>query len=131
MYRVIAVLLIVLLLVGCTRAEAWWDDAELLVQEYFDLLEIADVTPRLSLSGVIADMQEVARNLRNLDTPSNALDAEAALLIAMEAHTGCYIGWMGSGDDAAGDECFRNAKTEWDRASELLEEMGLARLNVE
>lgn len=87
-----------------------WGDAE----------KIASSTSRISLSGPVADLQEIRRDTGNLEVPQCLETAREKLVLAMDSSIEGYLAFMSNESDFNVSAHFKLAAT---RLSELTEEM--------
>lgn len=115
--RFLILLIIALVLVGCSGLAApkptptitpmptatptcivaaadYIEDTNNLLERWDDALAIADSTARISLSGPIADLQEIKREAGDLEYPPCARKAHVAMTIFMDAYIDAYLAFM-------------------------------------
>lgn len=63
--------------------QAWWTSVELQIVRFLDVVDVADVTPRSSLSTVILEMQQVYREFQRSEHPDCVAPIYAELVAGM------------------------------------------------
>lgn len=67
-------------------AEDYLDETDEIFDRWFDAIEIADSTPRMSLAGPVGELQAIRRETENLEYPNCAARVRRSLISMMD-HT--------------------------------------------
>jgi len=113
---------------------AWREELQPYINEWNDLIVLADSTSRINLSPLIRDMQTVRREAMTLDAPTCATSARSHLDLSMDLMTTAFTSFMAQESDAlvtagmkvAADELMafdREAKTLTDVPPSKLQEL--------
>ena len=75
-------------------AEDFLDESGELFDRWFDAIEIADSTPRMSLAGPVGELQAIRREAENLDYPNCAVRVRRLLISVMDHSIEGYLLFM-------------------------------------
>lgn len=93
----------------------------LVMAEWEDALEIADATPRMNLSGPVANLQEIQRDARQVPAPACMDNFKTHLDLSMEAYIDAILAFMEKREgDVQGN--MDQGKTQMDIAKAALEQ---------
>ncbi len=79
-------------------AQAWWNNVESVVVQYLDTAETATQTARISLSGVVLQLQQNYREFERIDYPDCMQDLHLKLARGMELGIAGFNDFMGQAD---------------------------------
>ena len=71
-----------------------------ITKRFDDVMKRADVTPRIALSSVVGEMQQVRRDYESIVAPTCARDAHRAYLDAMDAQIDLYLLFMAQASES-------------------------------
>jgi hypothetical protein len=106
--------------------EDWWQDAQPIIQAFYDDVDTGGSTSRIALPPVILDMQAQRRKLAALDTPTEAEPARDALIAAMDATIDIIQEFASGKDEADIDNSI--SITAWNKARDELRKIGIGEM---
>lgn len=129
--RLFALALVATLLLGCVvvvlfapdgllspqrlcahQVRAWRDEAQPHIEDWLDVVTLADNTSRINLSPLIRDMQTIRRDILALPTPRCAAVAVAHLDASMESSIRAYTAFMAQEPDTVVSAAITESTTE-------------------
>lgn len=100
---------------GCSSANYWYSEVRGLIQRFDDANTLAQSTPRIQLSSVIADMQSIRREAKDVIALDCTENAHQAMIAYMDQIILAYTKFMAQADDSEITSAFK-------RASDLLDQ---------
>jgi len=126
----IAVVVIIIVLIAVFMATQLYQEnvyrerVQALGAEWLDAVDVASVTSRIALSGPVAELQRIRRELAAVEPPLRYKKAHEYMLTSMDyTLQGCYM-FMSSSDPYSGQWYFEQAATYMDKATQELRNAG-------
>lgn len=85
---------------GVNKVKAAGDEIQGLMAEYEDALDIASSTSRISLSGPVAELQDIKRQTEAVEVPACLVPAHRFTIASMEKSIEAFISFMGQASDS-------------------------------
>jgi hypothetical protein len=104
-------------------ATGYLDETELLLDRWFDAVEIADSTARMSLSGPVGELQAIRRELTALEAPTCAASIERSLRNMMDNTIDGFLLFMQDEPDSEISAAFNRAGAAGDNYIAALERL--------
>lgn len=82
---------------ACWKDE-WWEEADPMIVNFLDVAETATQTSRMSLSGVILEMQQIYRNFQRVDRPECVADVQRNIESGMESAVQAFNDFLGQSE---------------------------------
>ncbi len=118
------------LIAGCQNTYCPPDEAEasiaelkLIAEEWDDALFLARSTPRMSLSGPIGELQQIRRNVSNLDVPECLEKSRKSLELGMYSAIEGMLAFMGQESDESVSKYFKLYNKQLDDYLEEIKEV--------
>ena len=111
-FSVLAIATTLLVLVGCGSPgpKTYLEETADIAARFDDAIMVARNTPRMQLSGVISDLQEIQREAEKLEAPEEAHENKEHLLEWMEYTITGFLAFMGQEEDRVVDLAFAYAE---------------------
>jgi hypothetical protein len=94
---------------GVKVVDAGVAEMDRVLDEFLDIFQVASNTGRINLSGPIIQMQEVKRDMEDLDVPVCLIPAKEAYVLAIENSVEGFLAFMNQSADSLIDSYFDKA----------------------
>jgi hypothetical protein len=107
----------------CTRA-SYMDAVDPYIQQWDDTADVASQTARMALPNVIAELQQIRRDVAALDVPGCGEEAHGELVAYMDGVIDAYLAFLGQEGENTVAAKFESAGRHLDNWSEELAAIG-------
>lgn len=101
--------------------KAYQDGMEPIMDEWRDAISVAEQTPRIQLSGRVADLQALRRRAEAVEATCKAIeDAQTLGVFAMQKQIDGFLSFMAEESDSQVSNHFDTAQEYWDKYNAAL-----------